>query len=129
MPKATPTVNLLVLRSTDLQRAAQFYHTLGLVLTRERHGDGPEHYSSSVNGFVFELYPLATCSRATTSTRIGFRVDSVDQLVPSLRALGAGLVTEVHDSPWGRWAGVRDLDGHPVELLTRHCHIPPCLPL
>lgn len=98
------------------------------MLTRERHGDGPEHYSSSVNGFVFELYPLATGSRATTSIRIGFSVDSVDQLVPSLRALGAGLVTEVHDSPWGRRAVVRDLDGHSVELLTPHSHSPALSP-
>lgn len=118
MYAAPPRVNLLVLRSPDIHRAARFYRELGLLFTVERHGSGPEHYSSSVDGFVFELYPLAPGSSPTTGTRIGFRVDSVDELVPLLKAAGAELVSAPHDSVWGRRAVVRDLDGHTVELIT-----------
>lgn len=113
---SAPAVNLLVLRSPDIHRAAPFYRALGLPLTPERHGGGPEHYSANVNGFVFELYPLA--NEATTGTRLGLGVDSVDELVPALVALGAEVVSGPRDSPWGRRAVVRDLDGHTVELVS-----------
>jgi catechol 2,3-dioxygenase-like lactoylglutathione lyase family enzyme len=118
MYAAPPMANLLVLRSPDIHRAAQFYRALGLTLTLERHGDGPEHYSSSVNGFVFELYPLGVGRTPTTGTRIGFSVAAVDELVPLLRAAGAEVVSVPHDSEWGRRAVVRDLDGHTVELIS-----------
>lgn len=118
MYKSPPMVNLLVLRSYDIHRAARFYQELGLLFTLERHGAGREHYSSSVNGFVFELYPLGQGRTPTTGVRLGFSVDSVDEFVPSLLALGAEIVTEPHNSEWGRRAVVRDLDGHTLELIT-----------
>jgi len=113
-----PMANLLVLRSPDIHRAARFYQALGMLFTLEQHGDGPEHYSSSVNGYVFELYPLGPNRAPTTSTRLGFSVDSVDELVPLVQATGAELVSPPYDSEWGRRAVVRDLDGHTVELVT-----------
>ena len=61
---------------------------------------------------------LTAKSAPTASTRIGFRVDSVDQIVPLLAQLGAQIVSQPSDSEWGRRAVVRDLDGHTVELLT-----------
>lgn len=67
---------------------------------------------------VFEIYPATAKSGPTVGTRIGFRVDSVDQLVPLLVEIGATVVTQPHDSDWGRRAVLRDLDGHVVELLT-----------
>lgn len=119
MYAAPPMANLIVLRSPDIHRAAAFYlKALGLLLTLERHGDGPEHYSSSVAGFVFELYPLSVGRTPTTAVRIGFSVDSVDELVPLVRAAGGEIVSGPHDSSWGRRAVVKDLDGHTVELVT-----------
>jgi catechol 2,3-dioxygenase-like lactoylglutathione lyase family enzyme len=118
MYAAPPIVNLLVLRSPDIHRAAAFYQSLGLLFTVERHASGPEHYTSLVDGFVFEIYPLGTGQTPTTGTRIGFSVDSVDGVVSLVRAAGAEVVTEPHNSVWGRRAVVRDLDGHTVELLT-----------
>ncbi len=115
---APPIVNLIVLRSPDIHHAAAFYRALGLLFSLERHGDGPDHYTSSVNGFVFELYPLSEGQTPTTSVRIGFNVDSVDGLVPLAREAGAEVVSGPHDSPWGRRAVLKDLDGHTVELVT-----------
>lgn len=113
-----PRANLLVLRSLDIHRAARFYQTLGLSFTLERHGDGPEHYSSDVKGFVFELYPLAEGRPPTSGTRLGFRVESVDELVSLAQSIGAEVVVAPHDSEWGRRAVIRDLDGHTVELVA-----------
>src|SRR5688572_14810480 len=55
---APPILNLTVLRSTDIDRASKFYSEMGLSFTKHRHGRGPEHYASCVNGFVFEIYPI-----------------------------------------------------------------------
>jgi lactoylglutathione lyase len=115
---APPMANLLVIRSRDIRRAARFYATLGLLITLHRHGGGPEHYTSVVNGFVFEIYPLTSPDQQTTSVRLGFNVDSVDGIVGMLRAIQVEIISEPHDSEWGRRAVVRDFDGHTVELLT-----------
>ena len=90
----------------------------GLLFALHQHGNGPLHYTSSVNGFVFEIYPLTAGGVPTTGTRIGFSVDSVDELVPRVREMGVVVVSEPHNSEWGRRAVVRDFDGHTVELVT-----------
>ncbi|MGN6544699.1 MAG: VOC family protein [Aureliella sp.] len=110
-------MNLIVLRSSDIDRAAEFYSQMGMLFTKHRHGRGPEHYTSSINGFVFELYPLGD-HPPTIGTRIGFSVDDVDSIVPLLVEIGAELVSPVSDSQWGRRAVMKDFDGHVVELLT-----------
>ena len=113
-----PHLNLVVLRSSDIDRAAAFYKEMGLLFTRHSHGKGPEHYASEVSGLVFELYPMTPKSQPTSGTRIGFRVDSVDAVVPLLSKIGAEIVSAPTDSEWGRRAVVKDLDGHFVELIT-----------
>jgi catechol 2,3-dioxygenase-like lactoylglutathione lyase family enzyme len=113
-----PRLNLLVIRSPNIDRAARFYSALGLLMTKHAHADGPEHYTSQVDRCVFEIYPLKTGTQPTTGTRLGFLVDAVDQLVPLVLELGAEIVEPPHDSEWGRRAVVRDLDGHAVELTT-----------
>jgi len=119
MSTPAPQLNLVVLRSLDIDRAAKFYRQLGLSLTRHSHGSGLEHFASESHGSVFELYPETEKSRPTLGTRIGFIVDSVDHLVPLLEKIGAEILTRPSDSEWGRRAVVKDLDGHIVELLTR----------
>lgn len=114
-----PQLNLIVLRSSDIERAVLFYKTLGIVFTRHAHGSGPEHYASEGVGLVFEIYPLTTKSSPTAGTRIGFRVDSVDGVVSLLVAIGATIVTPASDSEWGRRAVVKDFDGHVIELTVQ----------
>lgn len=113
-----PFLNLLVIRSPDIDRAARFFQALGLLIERHAHG-GVEHYTSEVDGFVFEIYPLKLGSAPTTAARFGFAVDSVDELVSMVSAIGAVVVEAPHDSEWGRRAVVKDLDGHVVELVAQ----------
>lgn len=113
-----PQLNLVVLRSSNLEEAAKFYREIGFVFARHAHGSGPEHYASEANGMVFEIYPLSAKSSPTTGTRIGFKVESVDEVVAKLSKIGANVVTPPADSEWGRRAVVKDFDGHSVELVT-----------
>src|SRR6266481_8894238 len=45
-----PTLNLVVLRCADIDRAMAFYSKLGLHFARHRHGTGAEHYSAELAG-------------------------------------------------------------------------------
>lgn len=114
---APPMLNLVVLRSHDVERAARFYSAKGLLFLKNRHGNRPERFTSEVDGLVFELYPMGAAG-PTAPTRIGFSVDDVDSLIDELVAVGGELVSGPSDSEWGRRAVMKDLDGHTVELVT-----------
>ncbi|MEM0980443.1 MAG: VOC family protein [Cyanobacteria bacterium P01_H01_bin.58] len=118
MSTIPPLCNLLVLRSSDIERAATFYSQMGLSFTKHRHGNAPEHYTSTVAGFAFEIYPARSADDSTTRTRLGFNVDDVDSVVDRLLEIGATIRTNPADSEWGRRAVVQDFDGHIVELTT-----------
>ena len=111
------TLNLVVLRSADITRAAAFYTRLGLQFSRHRHGTGPEHCAAELPGGVFELYPLAPDGLSTLGTRIGFRVPSVDAALAALSDYPGAVISHAKDSEWGRRAVVADPDGHRVDLL------------
>jgi predicted enzyme related to lactoylglutathione lyase len=111
-----PQMNLVVIRSKDLDRAKEFYEQIGLTFQRHAHGGGPEHLACEMSSFVFEIYPLADGHPSTESTRIGFAVPNVDGLMGRLAASGATIQRQPKDSPWGRRAVVRDFDNHLVEL-------------
>src|SRR3954470_3902711 len=86
------SLNLVVIRTADLTRAEQFYRALGLAFTKERHGMGPEHWAAELGPTVFEIYPADGSPPAPASTRLGFRVPSVDVVLASLAKIGAEIV-------------------------------------
>ncbi|MBI3862163.1 MAG: hypothetical protein HY290_09740 [Planctomycetia bacterium] len=90
MPDAE--LNLIVIRSADLNRSARFYGTLGIQFSRERHGSGPEHLAGNTGGVVLEIYPQSAGVR-TAKTQIGFRVNSIAALVPTLQEAGGTVVS------------------------------------
>lgn len=110
-------LNLVVIRSADIDRAQQFYEAVGLRFERHSHGTGPEHLASEDEGRVFEIYPLNNPTKSTQSTRLGFGVASVDATVAVLVDLGATVKSKPNDSEWGRRAVVLDFDNHVVELV------------
>lgn len=114
-----PRLNLVVLRCRDLPTAVRFYEAIGLRFERERHGGGPEHYTSEADGGVFELYPMPVDdpdAAPTTNTRVGFAVADVDAAVAAADKAGATVLTNPAASRWGRRAVLLDPDGHRVEL-------------
>jgi len=110
-------MSLVVLRSPDIERAVRFYQAIGMLFTKHRHGSGPEHYATEENSFVFEIYPIGS-RIPTTSVRIGFSVDDVDSVVKTLADIGGQIVSSPKNSPWGRRAVIKDLDGHTIELTN-----------
>jgi len=115
-----PLLNLIVVRSADLDRAERFYRALGLHFERHRHGTGPEHLAAQphAGGYVFEIYPASAKAGSTTGVRIGFSMDAVDVYLDQLVEAGGTIVQAPVDSEWGRRAVVADPDGHRVELVT-----------
>ncbi len=111
------SVNLIVIRSKDINRAKTFYETLGLSFTKHRHGKGLDHFASDSGDVVFEIYPLRDSEHPTTSTRLGFTVYSCDEVTKKLHEAGYTVRSRPNDAPWGRVAVVEDFDGHKVEVL------------
>jgi catechol 2,3-dioxygenase-like lactoylglutathione lyase family enzyme len=110
-------LNLFVLRTPNLVRAVDFYTRLGLEFVQHRHGKGPEHYSSELDGTVFELYPQAADAPSTLGTRIGFRVSSIESILEALHDYPGAVVSPLRKSEWGLRAVLADPDGHRIELL------------
>ncbi len=113
---AEAELNLVVLRSSDLERSGRFYAALGVRLRPERHGSGPEHLAGQAGGADFEIYPQGDAG-ATTGTRVGFRVASVAAAVAAAVAAGGAVVSPAREGPWGLRAVLADPDGHRVELV------------
>ena len=115
----TVQLNLVVIRSVDIEKSAIFYQLLGLSFVKHQHGNGLEHFASEIGGVTFEIYPCTAGTTPTTSTRLGFQVSSIDAIVCELKKLEASIVSPAKDSAWGRRAIVVDPDGHKVELTER----------
>jgi predicted enzyme related to lactoylglutathione lyase len=108
-------LNLVVIYSRDIEAAKEFYERLGLSFRPEKHGKGPSHFAAELGSAVLELFPCRDPSHVP-GTRIGLVVPSVDQAVNQLRGGTTEVVTEPHESAWGRRAVVKDVDGNFVEL-------------
>lgn len=109
-------LNLVVIRASNLERAAAFYRLLGLDFVKHRHGNGLEHLACELGIVVFEIYPRTSEADSTTASCLGFHVASVDTAIAELEKRGITVVSPPKYSPWGWHAVVTDPDGHKVEL-------------
>jgi hypothetical protein len=113
----SPELNLVVIRSRNIDKSVAFYSALGITFSKHAHGKGPEHYAYEEGAVTFEIYPETEPASATTATRIGFKVTELDSLLPILVERGGSIAIPAKDSPWGRRAVVIDPTGHKVELV------------
>jgi lactoylglutathione lyase len=119
MRSSSPTINLLVLKAPDSDRAASFYQLLGIPMERHQHGSGPSHYCTDLNGLVFEIYPGQSEGDSSGSTRVGFQVHDLDDTLQCLQEHGVNILRQKATSPWGFRAVVEDFAGHRVELIQK----------
>jgi lactoylglutathione lyase len=110
------SLNLVVIRATDIDKTKNWYEKLGMKFHQEQHGKGPQHYSAEIDGIVLEVYPASANAKPDGATRLGFRVKSVDAVVNELVAMGTELTTPPQESAWGRRAVAADPDGRRVEI-------------
>lgn len=114
------SLSLLVLKTRRMPELRAFYASLGLEFREERHRQGPLHYAGQVGDLVFEIYPLPDENASTdVSTRIGFLVEDLMQVVDLLRTQGTRITVEPRSTPWGSRGVVLDPDGRTVELYQR----------
>ena len=93
------TLQLLVLKTPQLEQVHDFYQTLGIDLTQERHGQGPLHFLGPAGETVFEIYPLSPPATAEGSVRLGFAVPRLTELIQELRGKGAPVVEDARLTP------------------------------
>lgn len=108
-------LNLVVIRSHEIEKAVRFYTALGLTFVREQHGSGEGHWSTTAGTTTFEIYP-ASDTYDCSGIRIGFEVTSIESVLDQLTTIGATIHRPLRESSWGLRAVVRDFDGHTVEL-------------
>jgi predicted enzyme related to lactoylglutathione lyase len=114
------SLTLLVLKTRQVEQLRLFYQTLGVELVQEQHGKGPVHYAGCAGDVVIEVYPLPDdASPVDASTRLGFAVEDVAEVIRALERIGAKIVTPPKTTAWGLQGVVKDTDGWSVELTQR----------
>lgn len=109
-------LNLIVIKTHQLEALVHFYQLLGLSFIYHQHGSGPFHYSTQLNGLTFELYPLPKTATVDSSTRLGLVVPNLDLLLTKLQKEAVLILKKAKQSPWGYTALIQDLDGRKIEL-------------
>ena len=117
----------LVLFASDVDAAARFYRALGVPLKDEDHGEGPVHFAAELGNVHFALYAAMDPGRAPERRTAGASfpgvyVESLDDVMRDLTALGAPILTGHEVMPWGCRFVAEDPDGRAVEVNDRsHC--------
>jgi len=109
--------NLLVLRSPDPARLADFYGHLGLAFVEQRHGAGPLHYAARHNNLVLAIYPAGSDTTKTTNLRIGFDTHNIQKMVATAEQAGAVVLSAPADTSTGLRAMVKDPDGNKIDFI------------
>lgn len=108
-------LNLLVLRSAIPAELAAFYTHFGFVFDYHQHGNGPMHYSGTLDGLTLEIYPLKKVQPAAdVHLRLGFSVPNLDEITG---LLSNAVVDSPKQSEWGYRCVLADPEGRRVELL------------
>ena len=110
-------IRLLVIRTGDPKRLADFYGQLGLEFEYHSHGNSPMHYSATIDKTVLEIYPLTKSQVETDKNlRIGFGINNFDAVVETLKANGIQFSMEPGSTDFGYMTIISDPDGRKLEL-------------
>jgi lactoylglutathione lyase len=105
-------LNLLVLRSADMDKTRRFYELLGHQFVRHSHGSGPEHFAHEDDRGVLEIYPVKAGEKAD-NVGLGFAVSDLQAMHQRVAECQPGPIRE---NEWGCSFVVRDPDGRRVEI-------------
>lgn len=113
-------LQLLVLRTSNIEQLADFYSLLGLKFDYHKHGNSPFHYSATIGETVLEMYPLAkNQTEADQNLRLGFCIDNFDEIIVKLKELQIPFILEPTQTDFGFMAIITDLDQRKIELYKR----------
>jgi lactoylglutathione lyase len=116
---SSSSLNLVVIRSRDIEQAVRFYSHLGLRFHKQQHDGGPEHYSTKIGNTVFEIYPQSQQGASSLGVRLGFVVNSLSDVPNEMRDDSVNVITQLWKREWGYGCVVEDFDGHKVELTEK----------
>lgn len=109
----------VVFTCKDIDRSVRFYKALGVEVRETRHGGSGPHFTCSLGGVHFALYPTDDVERgAQSGVQIGLMVTNLDGAVAAVKAAGANVLQAPTPKPWGITAIVEDPDGRRVELVN-----------
>jgi len=113
-------LNLIVIRTQQLEQQAKFYEKLGIKFQYHKHGNSPYHYSADLDGTIFEIYPTKNEKSVDRSTRLGFQVKNLNKLIENLEIdKSESIIKHPEQTTWGYSALVKDLDGRKIELIQQ----------
>jgi lactoylglutathione lyase len=110
-------LKLLVIRTPDIKRLADFYSLLGLTVDYHKHGNSPFHYSATIGKTVLEIYPLTKSqSAADKNLRLGFELNNFEETIQALKQAGTPFTAEPAQTDFGFMAIITDPDERKIEL-------------
>lgn len=113
-------IRLLVIRTLEIARLADFYALLGFTFEYHKHGKSPYHYSAPVGNTTLEIYPLAKGqTEADKELRVGFALDDFENTMATLKDRGVEFVSEPMQTDYGFMAIIIDPDGRRIELYKK----------
>lgn len=112
-------LRLLVIRTTEIHRLAEFYTLLGFNFEYHQHGNSPMHYSYTMGNLVLEIYPLSKDQPTVDKNlRLGFSVENFEYTLE--------LLTKNHVqfqppkmTEFGYQVVVSDPDGRKIEIYKK----------
>ncbi len=113
-------IRLLVVRTPDMPRLADFYTLLGLTFDYHKHGKSPYHHSTTIGQTILEIYPLAKGqTEADKELRLGFAVDDFDNTIQLLKDNKIEFLSEPMQTDYGFMTIIMDPDGRKIELYKK----------
>jgi predicted enzyme related to lactoylglutathione lyase len=113
-------IRLLVLRTSDTKRLADFYSLLGLTFDYHKHGNSPFHYSATIGQTVLEIYPLTKSqTEPDKNLRLGFGIDNFDQTIKTLKEKSVAFSLEPTQTDFGFMTIIVDPDDRKIELYKK----------
>lgn len=112
-------IRLIVVRTNDPKRLADFYSLLSLKFDYHKHGNSPMHYSVTIGGLVLEIYPLSKSqTEPDKNLRLGFAIDNFEE---TLKLLNSNNITfsEPTLTDFGFLTIISDPDGRKIELYKK----------
>jgi len=114
-------IRLLVIRSGNPEKLADFYTLFGLSFEYHKHGNSPFHYSASMGKTIFEIYPLAKGqSEPDISLRLGFDVENFSETIQKLKENNVTFFSEPSLTNFGYMTIIADPDGRKIEVYDQN---------
>lgn len=113
-------LRLLVVRTPDMAKLADFYTLLGLTFDYHKHGKSPFHYSAALGSTTLEIYPLAKGQTgADKDLRLGFAINDFETIIQLLKEKGTEFLSEPILTDYGFMTIIKDPDGRKIELYKK----------